>query len=124
MVQHWEKILYDFVRPNNFNLFLKPKGRLRDDLIAAYYHLHGEKILSFLDLAGKSSIQAHCWKLESAEMRHKTLAWMVVHWNNHFPKDVLMENKPPQAFTPSVSSSGRPRVIEHHTDVHWPGSVA
>lgn len=31
-----------------------PKGRLRDYLIAAYYHLHGEKTLSFLTLVEKS----------------------------------------------------------------------
>lgn len=71
MVQDWEKMLYDFIRPNNFMLLLMPKGRLRDDLIAAYYNLHGEKILSFLNLAGKSRERAHHWKLETVEMRHK-----------------------------------------------------
>lgn len=97
MVQDWEKSVYDFVRPNNFNLFLMPKGRPRDGLIAAYYHLHGEEILSLLRLAGKIRTQAHCWKLQPAEMRHET-ARMVVHWNNRFPKDVLREDKSLQVF--------------------------
>lgn len=124
MFQDWEKILYDFVRPNNFNLFLKPKGRLRDDLTAAYYHLHEEKILSFLSLAGKSRVRAHRWKLEPVEMRHKILARMVVHWNNHFPKDVLRENKSLQVVKPRVSVSGWPQVTGLSTNVHRPDLVA
>lgn len=54
MVQEWEKILCDFTRLENLRLFFMPKGRLRDYLIAAYYHLHGEKTLSFLNLVEKS----------------------------------------------------------------------
>lgn len=54
MVQEWEKILCNFMRLKNLKLFFMPKGRLRDYLIAAYYHLHGEKMLSFLNLAQKS----------------------------------------------------------------------
>lgn len=86
MVRDWEKRLYDFTRPNNFNPFLMPKGRLRDDLIAAYYHLHGEEILSGLNLAGRSRVRAHCWELEPAEMRQKTQARMVVQWNSHLQR--------------------------------------
>lgn len=124
MVQDWEKILYDFARPNNFSPFLMPKGKLRDYLVAACYHLHGEKIPSSLNLAGKSEVRAHCWKLEPVEMRHKILAQMVVHWNNYFPKDVLRENKSLQVFKPRVSVSGWPRVTGLSTDVHWPDLVA
>lgn len=117
MVQDWEKILYDFVRPNNFNLFLMPKGRLRSYLIAAYYHLHGEKIPSFLLLAGKNSVQAQRWKLEPVEMRHKTLARMVVHWNDDFPKDVLRENKSLQVIKLTLSAWAQ--VTGLSADVHW-----
>lgn len=86
MVQDWKKTLYDSVRPNCSSLFLMLKGRLEDDLIAAYHHLHGEKVLSCLNSAGKSRVQAHCLKLEPAETRHKTLAHMMVHWNSHFQR--------------------------------------
>lgn len=111
MVRDWEKIFYGFARPNNLNLFLMPKGRLRDDLIAAYYHLHGEKILPFLNLAGKSRIRAHRWKLEPVEMRHKILARMVVHWNNCFPKDVLRENKSLQVSNPEYLYLAGPGLL-------------
>lgn len=124
MVQDWEKTLYDSVRPNCSSLFLMPKGRLEDDLIAEYHHLHGEKILSCLNLAGKSRVQAHCWKLQPAEMRHKTLAQMVVQWNSHFPKDLPREKRSPPSFQTQICVSDWPQVPGLSTDVHWPHLVA
>lgn len=46
-------------------------------------------------------MRAHCWKLEPVEMRHQTLAQMV-HWNSHFPKDVLRENRSPRVPKPEL----------------------
>lgn len=126
MVQDWEKTLYDSARPNCSNVFLMPKRRLEDDLIAAYHDLHGEKILPCLHLAGKSGVRAHCWKLEPAEMRYKTLAQMVVHWNSRFPEDVLRKNRSPRVFKARVlclagaRSQGSGQTHTGHT--WWPGA--
>lgn len=116
MVQDWEKTFYDSVRPNCSSLFLTPKARLQCTII-----FMGRKYC--LVWAGKSRVQAHCWKLEPAGMRHKALAQKVVHWNSHFQRMCSGRTEPSEFSNPELCVWLAPGP-GLSTDRHWPHLVA